>query len=148
MFTKCWPLWVSLTSDLVTSQSSKYTVPISFFKLHVESDHDSRTWSGAQPKADCQSKLPFIFHSLGLCPLYFHMLYCFLFFYWKGCSLSYKLCSMFDWKCDIIQNLYFYFYFFWTHLRNNFLKRWKNRSLYFRWYCGSTLSTLVGVFSS
>lgn len=69
--------------DLVTSQSSKYTVPISFFKLHVESGPDSRTWSGAQPKADCQSKLPFIFHSLGLCPLYFHMLYCFFCFLLK-----------------------------------------------------------------
>lgn len=54
---------LTLTSDPVTSQSSKDTFPISFFRLRVQYGPDSGTLSAAEPKADCQSNLPFIFLS-------------------------------------------------------------------------------------
>ncbi len=47
---------LSMTSDPVTSQSSRDTVPVSSFRLHVESDPDPVTRSTAQPKAVCQPK--------------------------------------------------------------------------------------------
>lgn len=47
---------LSVTSDPVTSQSSRDTVPVSSFRLHVESDPGPVTRSTAQPKAVCQPK--------------------------------------------------------------------------------------------
>ena len=47
---------LSVTSDPVTSRSSGDTVPVSSFRLHVESGPDPVTLQTAQPKAACQPK--------------------------------------------------------------------------------------------
>lgn len=46
----------SVPSDPATSQSTKDTVPVSSFRLHVESDPGSVTQSTAQRKAVCPTK--------------------------------------------------------------------------------------------
>lgn len=47
---------LSVTSDPVTSRSSTDTVPVSSFRLHVESDPGPVNRSTTRPKAVCQPK--------------------------------------------------------------------------------------------
>lgn len=54
---------LSVTSDPVTSRSSTDTVPVSSFRLHVESDPGPVNRSTTRPKAVCQPNLPIMLAS-------------------------------------------------------------------------------------
>lgn len=57
---------LSMTSDPVTSRSNRDTVPVSSFRLHVESGPDPVTLHTAQPKAVCQPKSASQFMSMSI----------------------------------------------------------------------------------
>lgn len=132
---------LSMTSDPVTRQSSRETVPVSSFRLHVESDPDPVTRSTAQPKAVCQPKsaihLP---HSWCPCLLSFNLMQFFLLT--QMGVLTSNGCGMFHWKGEITQNLYLYLFL-------EYVSGIMNEKCHYCIYIipDSTLSALLGVLS-
>lgn len=65
---------LSVPSDPVTSQSTKDTVPVFSFRLHVESDPVSVTQSTAQRKAVCRTKSAPLLISMSIFFKFFYVL--------------------------------------------------------------------------